>query len=115
MLILAAILTSTANFMLRTDAKFVPTNRSILIGDGGPGLGLFGCLGECTSEIKISSGGYSYCDGYLHGTGIPCENANGDIPSGQGTGKYGAVSLWDISKVQNLASGECCTIFLFLC
>ena len=91
-------------------AEFAPRNREELQGDGGAEKGVFGCVGACGQGLTAYQG-YTYCsssaDGpWKSGNGV-CANADIDVPSGQGTGKYGAIESWDVSRVQSMRMSEC--------
>ena len=67
---------------------------------------MFGCVGSCwTSQLRTSISGYTFCTGgaWISGTGNPCNNADTGVPNGQGTGTYGTMGSWDVSKVDNMA------------
>ena len=91
------------------DAAFTPNGRSELQGNGVSLLGVFGCVGECAGfDYMVTSGPYPYCSIHTYGpwklgTGNPCTNAYTDVPSGQGTGKYGTIGSWDVSKINSMA------------
>ena len=92
------------------EAEFAPRSRGELQGDGGAEKGVFGCVGKCGQGLS-GSGGDTYCpinaDGpWESGNGV-CANADSDVPSGQGTGKYGAIESWDVSRVQSMYRSEC--------
>ena len=92
------------------EAEFAPRNREELQGDGGAEKGVFGCVGECGQGLS-SGPGNEYCRGdangpWESGDGV-CANADSDVPSGQGTGKYGAIESWDVSRVQSMYLSEC--------
>lgn len=88
------------------DAAFAPRTRIELQGDGGGTLGVFGCVGSCGRSLS-SSDGFTYCgtSGYHweSGSGNPCNNANSAVPSNQGTGTYGTMESWNVSRVDNMA------------
>jgi hypothetical protein len=100
---------------LAVEAAFTPRTRAELQGDGtAGGGGVFGCVGECGQSLKESSC-YAYCnwdaDGpWESGDGTPCVNADSDVPSGQGDGKYGAIGSWIVSKITNMYRSECTTV-----
>ena len=92
------------------DAAFTPNSRSELQGNGGSTLGVFGCVGSCGGSLDDN--GYTYCffsrnGPWEDGTGNPCTNANTDVPSGQGTGKYGIIGSWDVSKINDMRMSKC--------
>ncbi len=76
------------------EAAFTPRTRAELQGDGtAGGGGVFGCVGECGQSLLTRSG-YTYCHWdangpWESGDGTTCANADSDVPSGQGDGKYG--------------------------
>ena len=91
-------------------AEFAPRNREELQGDGGAEKGVFGCVGDCGRSLS-DIGGFTYCDGSVNGpwesgNGV-CANADSDVPSDQGTGKYGLIESWDVSRVQSMSFSEC--------
>ena len=91
------------------EAEFAPRSRGELQGDGGAEKGVFGCVGACGEGLS-GSGGDTYCStaAYAWGSGDGvCANADRDVPSGQGTGKYGAIESWDVSRVQSMNRSEC--------
>ena len=92
------------------EAAFTPRTRAELQGDGTTGGGgVFGCVGACGQSLSGSSGNtYCYHSGgaWHSGNGV-CANANSDVPSDQGTGKYGAIESWDVSRVQSMVNSEC--------
>ena len=96
-------------------AEFAPGNRGELQGDGtAGGGGVFGCVGACGESLSTLSG-YTYCsytgDGpWESGDGTTCLNADSDVPSGQGDGKYGAIGSWNVGKVTDMAYSECTTV-----
>ena len=98
--------------MLRVGAVFTPTNRAELQGDGSVGGGgVFGCVGACGRSLSGSGEG-TYCiwsaDGpWESGTGSVCVNANNNVPSGQGNGKYGTIASWSVGAVTNMGLSEC--------
>eukprot|EP00946_MAST-07B_sp_MAST-7B-sp1_P000859 g859.t1 len=89
------------------EAAFTPSTRAVLQGDGtAGGGGVFGCVGECGQSLSGISGS-TYCDVRANGTwksgdGTTCANADSDVPSGQGDGKYGAIGTWNVGKVTNM-------------
>ena len=90
-------------------AEFAPRNRQELQGDGGAEKGVFGCIGACGISLSDSSDS-AYCDSSANGpwesgNGV-CVNADSEVPSDQGTGKYGAIESWDVSRVQNMRYSE---------
>ena len=109
-LIALAVASTDRRMMISADAAFAPTSRTELQGDGGNTLGVFGCVGSCgTSPLPIAHGVYTYCrdGGWSSGTGNPCNNANTGVPNGQGTGTYGTMGSWDVSKVDNMRWSKC--------
>ena len=91
-------------------AEFAPRNREELQGDGGAEKGVFGCVGACGQSLSVFFG-FTYCDSNANGpwesgNGV-CANADSNVPSGQGTGKYGAIESWDVSRVQSMVASEC--------
>ena len=88
------------------EAAFAPGSRAELMPSSGEG-GVFGCVGACGESLQ-SSGDTTFCSSsagsWRTGTGV-CVNADTDVPSGQGTGKYGAIGSWDVSAVESLAYG----------
>eukprot|EP00946_MAST-07B_sp_MAST-7B-sp1_P002443 g2443.t1 len=87
------------------EAAFAPRSRAELMPSSGTG-GVFGCVGACGQSLSVW-GSYTYCSPYANGpwesgNGV-CANADSDVPSGQGTGKYGAIGSWDVSAVGSLA------------
>ena len=91
-------------------AEFAPRNREELQGDGGAEKGVFGCVGACGQGLS-GSGGSTYCSSSANGpwesgNGV-CANADSNVPSDQGTGKYGAIESWDVSRVQSMYRSEC--------
>ena len=97
------------------DAAFTPSSRLELQGNGGGTLGVFGCVGSCGGSLTVAGIGMdpgNFCrwdrDGpWETGTGNPCTNADTDVPSGQGTGKYGTIGSWDVSKINNMGNSKC--------
>ena len=89
------------------EAEFAPRSRGELQGDGGAEKGVFGCVGKCGEGLSVS-GGSTYCGNgaWTSGNGV-CANADSDVPSDQGTGKYGAIESWDVSRVQSMQLSEC--------
>ena len=90
-------------------AEFAPRNRQELQGDGGAEKGVFGCIGACGRSLSGTSG-YEFCSSSANGpwesgNGV-CVNADSEVPSDQGTGKYGAIESWDVSRVQNMRYSE---------
>ena len=96
-------------------AVFTPRTRAELQGDGtAGGGGVFGCVGACGRGLSMSNG-YTHChvndDGpWESGDGTTCANADSDVPSGQGDGKYGDIGSWVVSKVTTMHSSECTTV-----
>ena len=91
-------------------AEFAPRNRKELQGDGGAEKGVFGCVGACGQGLSVYKDS-TFCDSKANGpwesgNGV-CANADSDVPSGQGTGKYGAIESWDVSRVQSMRNSEC--------
>jgi len=98
------------------EAAFAPGSRAELVPSSGEG-GVFGCVGACGSASLSTSLGVTYCHGsndgpWESGTGV-CMNADTDVPSGQGTGKYGAIGSWDVSAVESLQFGAWNLFFLY--
>ena len=89
------------------EAAFAPGSRAELGGPSSGEGGVYGCVGACGRSLSTDEG-VTYCynpgSAWHSGTGV-CVNANTDVPSGQGTGKYGAIGSWDVSAVKSLASG----------
>ena len=105
-------------------AEFAPRNRAELQGDGtAGGGGVFGCVGACGQSLSVYQG-YTYCHysangPWESGDGTTCANADSDVPSGQGDGKYGAIGSWNVGKVNDMRRSECstvhpCVVFLML-
>ena len=88
------------------EAAFAPGSRAELVPSSGEG-GVFGCVGACGASLT-TYWGVTYCSSsagsWRTGTGV-CVNADTDVPSGQGTGKYGAIGSWDVSAVESLRYG----------
>ena len=92
---------------LGVEAVFAPRNRTELQGDGGAELGVFGCVGMCGGDpekagvLEKAGTSESHCTWrrslWESGDGT-CVNADENVPDGQGTGKYGAIGTWDVSK-----------------
>ena len=81
------------------EAAFTPPDKGAAQGAA------LGCVGSC-EDFRVSSK-YSPCKDYCDtsgpwesGTGRPCLNADVDVPSGHGTGKYGQPDSWDVSKIK---------------
>lgn len=92
------------------DAAFTPNNRSELQGDGKSTLGVFGCVGSCAADIHMHTSGSTYCfphGPWSEGSGNPCTNANTNVPSGQGTGTYGKIGSWNVSKTNDMEYSKC--------
>ena len=108
-LIALAVASTDGRMMISADAAFAPGSRTELQGDGGGTLGVFGCVGSCGRSPLRKRLGYTYCEdgGWTSGTGNPCNNANTNVPNGQGTGTYGTMGSWDVSKVDNMRRGKC--------
>ena len=92
------------------EAEFAPRSRGELQGDGGAEKGVFGCVGACGQSLSVYEG-FTYCPlasngPWRSGNGV-CANADSDVPSDQGTGKYGAIESWDVSRVQSMYRSEC--------
>ena len=109
-LISLAVASTDLRVIMFADAVFSPGTRTELQGDGT--FGVFGCIGTCGGPLKTYNGN-TYCDtggccssNWGHNTGNPCHNADTDVPSGQGTGKYGMIGSWDVSKVDNMAHSK---------
>ena len=90
------------------EAAFAPGSRAELGGPSSGEGGVFGCVGACGASLT-TYGGMTYCPyntngPWKSGTGV-CVNADTDVPSGQGTGKYGAIGSWDVSAVESLRNG----------
>ena len=99
------------------EAEFAPRNREELQGDGGAEKGVFGCVGACGQSLS-GSGGSTYCQYDVNGpwesgNGV-CANADSNVPSDQGTGKYGAIESWDVSRVQSMRYSECVCVMCLL-
>ena len=95
-------------------AEFAPRNREELQGDGGAEKGVFGCVGACGQGLSSGSGD-EYCHSNANGpwesgNGV-CANADSIVPSDQGTGKYGAIESWDVSRVQSMRKSECVCVW----
>ena len=116
-LIALAVASTDGRMMIFADAAFAPTSRTELQGNGGSILGVFGCIGSCGQSplpTLSTSDDYTFCDdggwtsddgddgGWTSGTGNPCNNADTGVPNGQGTGTYGTMGSWDVSKVDNM-------------
>ena len=98
------------------EAEFAPRSRGELQGDGGAEKGVFGCVGACGQSLSGSSGEtscYNPGSAWHSGNGV-CANANSDVPSDQGTGKYGAIESWDVSRVQSMRYSECVCVMCLL-
>ena len=52
-------------------------------------------------------------DAWELGNGVSA-NADSDVPSDQGTGKYGAIESWDVSRVQSMNRSECVCVMCLL-
>ena len=92
------------------EAEFAPRSRGELQGDGGAEKGVFGCVGACGQNLSVYEG-FTYCSSSANGpwesgNGV-CANADSYVPSDQGTGKYGAIESWDVSRVQSMRFSEC--------
>ena len=96
-------------------AEFAPRNREELQGDGGAEKGVFGCVGACGRSLSVDGAGSTYCSNgaWTSGNGV-CANADSDVPSDQGTGKYGAIESWDVSRVQSMRNSECVCVMCLL-
>ena len=103
-LVALAVASTDGRISIFADAAFAPRNRNELQGDGGGSLGVFGCVGSCGSSPLPTSSGYTYCNNgaWTSGTGNSCNNAATGVPNGQGTGTYGTMGSWDVSKVDNM-------------
>ena len=103
-LIALAVASTDGRTTIFADAAFAPRSRTELQGNGGSTLGVFGCIGSCGQSPLPTSGDYTYCFGgaWISGTGNPCNNADTGVPNGQGTGTYGTMGSWDVSKVDNM-------------
>ena len=103
-LVALAVASTDGRMIMFADAAFAPRSRTELQGDGGGTLGVFGCVGSCGSSPLPTSSGYTYCNNgaWTSGTGNSCNNAATDVPNGQGTGTYGTMGSWDVSKVDNM-------------
>ena len=105
--------------LCHTEAAFTPRNRAELQGGGtAGGGGVFGCVGECGDNLLTHSFGYTYCyydanGPWESGDGTTCANADSDVPSGQGDGKYGAIGSWNVGKVTDMGYSECPSLSLF--
>ena len=109
-LIALAVASTDGRTTIFADAAFAPRSRTELQGDGGGTLGVFGCVGSCgSSPLPTTSSGYTYCynGAWTSGTGNSCNNAATDVPNGQGTGTYGTMGSWDVSKVDNMGWSKC--------
>ena len=97
----AAILVAMAR---ETAAAFAPNTRSELQN------ATFGCVGACGQALSTSGEWYSYCNAltgpWVSGTGYPCDNGVDGVPNGQGTGKYGEISYWNVAKVEDMSFSE---------
>ena len=97
------------------EAAFAPRSRAELVPSSGEG-GVFGCVGACGASLNTYQG-VTYCSSsagsWRTGTGV-CVNADTDVPSGQGTGKYGAIGSWDVSAVESLRTGAWDFFLFFL-
>ena len=99
--------------MLAVDAAFAPSTRAELQGDGGAEnyKGVVGCIGACES-LSGAGTSDSYCywssfgEPWRTGDGV-CVNADRGVPIGQGTGTYGVIGSWDVSRVQSMKYSEC--------
>ena len=97
------------------EAAFTPGTRAELQGTGtAGGGGVFGCVGECGQSLSDNLG-YKYCHPFANGPwesgdGTTCANADSDVPSGQGDGKYGAIGSWNVGKVTDMYRSECTTV-----
>ena len=97
------------------EGAFAPKNRAELQD------GAFHCIGECASG---GTAAYEHPDSpetrfcpdidadWNKGTGI-CKTASDPIPSGQGSGTYGAIQSWDVSRVNNMY--RCELSFCYCC
>ena len=97
------------------EGAFAPKNRAELQD------GAFHCIGECASG---GTAAYAFPDSpetrfcpntdadWNKGTGI-CKTASDPIPSGQGSGTYGAIQSWDVSRVNNMY--RCELSFCYCC
>ena len=89
------------------EAEFAPRSRGELQGDGGVEKRVFGCVGACGQGLSGDAYCHSSANGpWESGDGV-CANADSDVPSDQGTGKYGAIESWDVSRVQSMQHSEC--------
>ena len=106
MLIALIVASMDLRVMMFADAAFAPRTRTELQGNGGSTLGVFGCVGSCGGSLSTSSGGSTYCGSsggsWRSGSGNPCKNAGSSVPSNQGTGTYGTMGSWDVSRVDNM-------------
>ena len=103
--ILISLVVAATNLrvMMFADAAFAPKARIQLQGNGEDTLdGVIGCVGKC-GEMRGNGDG-TYCVGgaWLSGSGNPCKNAESAVPPDQGTGKYGTMASWDVSRVDNM-------------
>ena len=107
-LIALAVASTDGRTTIFADAAFAPRSRTELQGDGGSTLGVFGCVGSCGRSLSVFNS-YTYCASgdWTSGTGNPCNNANTGVPNGQGTGTYGTMGSWDVSKVDNMGWSKC--------
>ena len=113
LLISLAISWTDLRVMMFADAVFAPRTRTELQGDGGSALGVFGCVGSCMGSLSTVNG-FTYCgDGgsWRSGSGNPCNNANSGVPSGQGTGTYGSMGSWDVSRVDSMGMSKLVALF----
>ena len=106
MLIALIVASMDLRVMMFADAAFAPRTRTELQGDGqGSTLGVFGCVGSCGGSLS-GSGDSTYCGvsggSWRSGSGNPCKNAGSAVPSNQGTGTYGTMGSWDVSRVDNM-------------
>lgn len=71
-------------------------------------LALIGCIGKCgdgrynppwPSMFGCRNGG-----AWATGSGNPCLNADDPVPNNQGSGKYGSIGSWDVSRLTSMSS-----------
>ena len=109
MVIALAVASVDMRVMMFADAAFAPRTRTELQGDGqGSTLGVFGCVGSCGGSLS-RSGDSTYCGrggSWGYGSGNPCNNAGSAVPSNQGTGTYGTMGSWDVSRVDNMGMSK---------
>ena len=78
------------------EAAFTPRNRTELQ------TAMFGCVGACGQALSVSYG-VTVCPSNANGPwgqgNGTCNNAKNNVPTGQGSGPYGVIGAWDVSKV----------------